>query len=178
MNKKENTKKKVFVVSSGAGEDYFVAAMFSTKEEALEYLDWMDDFYQLEEWELDEPYERKPHLYSILFNVKEDKITARIACGSPFDVYKGTICYMSGQFSVFIESDSKKRAIEQAKEIVRDALENEQTKFPYLRVKVIGNYGNPSTPYFDYKTGEMLVAEGEEILIDLPDFVKVRNIKK
>ena len=84
----------------------------------------------------------------------------------------------SAQLAREEERISKTRAIEQAKEIVRDALENEQTKFPYLRVKAIGHYGHSATAYFDYKTGEMLVAEGEEILIDLPDFVKVRNIKK
>lgn len=177
MNKKENTKKKVFVVSSGATEDYFVAAMFSTKEEALAYLDWKDDFYQLEEWELDEPYEREPHLYCILLNVAKAKFTAKIVCGSPYEVYKGAIHYDGSQFCAFIESNSKKSAIEEAEKRFHYVLENEQAKFPYLRVKIIRHTGSAVSPYFDYETGEMLVAEGHEIIIDLPDFVKVRKIK-
>lgn len=180
MNKKENTKKKVFAVSSGAGDDYCIEAMFSTKEDALAYLDWKDDSYQLEEWELDEPYERKPHFYDVFVDMETRRKIQATIMTVVLPEFKDTIRYTGKNSLRFrIESDSKSRAIEEAKERLDYVIQNEQTKFPYLRVNGVKFCnGVEMTASFDYNTGELVMVDNPDISVILPDFVKVRKIKR
>lgn len=55
---------KVFAVASGSYSDYGIDAVFSTKKKAEDFRDWGNQFvegaYQIEEWELDESWVKKP----------------------------------------------------------------------------------------------------------------------
>lgn len=168
--------KKLYLVSCGSGEDYYIAAIFSTEEKARDYLDWCDDTYQLEECECDEPFERYPHIYQIVIDLKSGLLReVKIAHG--IDEYKGTVRYMSpGLLYFLIESNSKRWATEEAMRLFDFVKANEKEMFPYLRVFFVRLYGGTTSGSFDYNTGELLLKEDQSVNTYLPDFVKVRRI--
>lgn len=60
--------KKVYAVSSGSYSDYGIDAIFSTKEKAEEFMQFIknDDYNKIEEYEIDPPeVDRIKHGYSI-----------------------------------------------------------------------------------------------------------------
>ena len=76
-----------------------------------------------------------------------------------------------------IMSDSRERAIKVASERYGEVMAQEQFKFPYLRVGVIKGYHNDGfkTPYYDFKTGEIVLRGSEEFGFELPAFIKTRK---
>jgi hypothetical protein len=47
--------------------------------------------------------------------------------------------------------------------------------YPYLRVGVLRHYSSMCPAFFDFKTGEMVLFDREELAVELPDFIKVRR---
>ena len=176
MNKDEN---KVFVVTSGEYSDYRIERVFSTRKKALEYLDTKDDGYTLEVFDLDEPIERKTQIYEISFELDKKKVWN---VSTTRDVrYKDTI-HIGGRYftnrktlDIYVESDSRIRALKIASERYGSIIAGEQPMFPYLRVGVLRHYGNMVPAFFDFKTGEMVLFDREELAVELPDFIKVRR---
>ena len=74
-----------------------------------------------------------------------------------------------------MESDSRKRALKIASERYGAIIAGEQTMYPYLRVGVLRHYSNMVPAFFDFKTGEMVLFDREELAVELPDFIKVRR---
>ena len=176
MNKDEN---KVFVVTSGEYSDYCIERVFSTRKKALEYLDTKDDEYTLEVFDLDEPVERKTQLYEISFELDKKKV---IDVDIYWDESYKDMIHIGGRYfrnkktlDIYVESDSRKRALKIASERYGAIIAGEQTMYPYLRVGVLRHYGNMVPAYFDFHTGELVLFDREELAVELPDFIKVRR---
>lgn len=176
MNKDEN---KVFVVTRGEYSDYRIERVFSTRKKALEYLDTKDDGYTLEVYDLDDPIERKTQIYEISFELDKKKVwSVRTMC----DVrYKDTI-HIGGRYfnnrktlDIYVESDSRKRALKIASERYGAIIAGEQIMYPYLRVGVLRHYSSMCPAFFDFNTGELVLFDSEELAVELPDFIKVRK---
>lgn len=173
--------KKVYVVTSGCYSDYRIERVFSTKELADDFCDRYDNDYQVVEYELDgEMPPREEKVFSIwmqldnkeVFSVSTRNIKERdyVHIGVTQNIYK--IKYI--EFCIL--SDSKERAIKVASERFGEVIAQEQFKFPYLRVGVIkGHYGDLKTPYYDFRTGEIVLRSGEEFVFELPAFIKTRK---
>ena len=177
MSKDEN---KVFVVTSGEYSDYRIERVFSTRKKALEYLDTKDDGYTLEVFDLDEPIERNTHVYKISFELDKKKVwNVSIVWDKR---YKDMIHIGSRYFNnrntldIYVESDSRKRALKIASERYGAIIAGEQTMYPYLRVGVLRHYSSSIYPaFFDFNTGEMVLFDREELAVELPAFIKVRR---
>ena len=176
MNKDEN---KVFVVTGGDYSDYTIYRVFSTRKKALEYLDTKDDSYRLEVYDLDEPIDRKTELYCITFRFDKKKVEdVQICCvGGKKDLIRARHRYNGvSVLDIYVESDSRKRALKIASERYGAVIAGEQTMYPYLRVDLIAHYGYKTEPaYFDFKTGEMVLFDHQELAVELPAFIKVRK---
>ena len=176
MTKEEG---KIFIVTTGEYSDYTIERVFSTRKKALEYLDTKDDEYRLEVFDLDKPIERKTQIYEISFELDKKKVWN---VSTTRDVrYKDTI-HIGGRYftnrktlDIYVESDSRKRALKIASERYGAISAGEQTMYPYLRVGVLRHYGNMVPSFFDFKTDERVRFDREELAVELPDFIKVRR---
>ena len=177
MNKDEN---KVFVITSGEYSDYRIERVFSARQKALEYLDTKDDDYRLEEYYLDEPIERQTQVFCISFELDEKKV--RKVSTRYGKCYKDLIqvceswCSDDSSLDIYVESDSKKRALKVASERYGAVIAGEQTMYPYLRVGVVRYYNGARPAYFDFNTGELVLADDQKLSVKLPDFIKVKRI--
>jgi hypothetical protein len=177
MNKDEN---KVFVVTTGEYSDYTIERVFSTRKKALEYLDTKDDEYRLEVFDLDKPIERKTQIYEISFELDKKKVWN---VSTTRDVrYKDTI-HIGGRYftnrktlDIYVESDSRIRALKIASERYGAIIAGEQTMFPYLRVGVLRHYGRMEPAFFDFHTGELVLIDNQQLAVELPAFIKVKQI--
>ena len=178
MKKEEN---KVFVITSGSYSDYQIDRVFSTRKQANDYLDTKDDSYQLEVFDLDEPIERKTKLYCITFRFDRKKVEGvRICCvdGKKDLIHARRTCYGETVLDIFIESDSRKRALKVASERYGAIIAGEQAMYPYLRVGLIPTFGVKNEPgYFDFNTGELVLLGNQVAPKDLPPFIKVKPQK-
>ena len=175
MKKEEN---KVFVITSGSYSDYHIDRVFSTRKQANDYLDTKDDNYQLEVYDLDEAYESKAELYCITFRFDRKKVEGvRICCvdGKKDLIHARRNYYGESMLDIFIESDSRKRALKVASERYGAIIAGEQTMYPYLRVGLMPTYGTKTEPaYFDFNTGELVLLDDQVAPKDLPPFIKVK----
>ena len=178
MNKDEN---KVFVVTTGEYSDYHIDRVFSTRKKALEYLDTKADSYTLEVFDLDEPIERTKQVYQICFSLDKKKVyKVDIREGKYADlihVHQWNGMGKMDMISIFVESDSRKRALKIASERYGAIIAGEQTMYPYLRVGVLRHYSNMCPAFFDFKTGELVLMPGQDLSTDLPAFIKVRKVE-
>ena len=179
MNKNEN---KVFVVTTGEYSDYTIDRVFSTRKKALEYLDTKDDEYTLEVFDLDEPIERRTQLYNIRFELDKKKVWRVITY---YDkrykdlIHIGERCFNNVKtLDIYIESDSRKRALKIASERYGAIIAGEQTMYPYLRIGVVRHYGNMKPAFFDFNTGELVLIDGHQLAVELPSFIKVKRLEK
>ena len=177
MNKDEN---KVFVITSGEYSDYRIERVFTTRRKALEYLDTKDDGYRLEEYYLDEPIERQTQVFRICFELDEKKVRRVGTVHGKY--YKDLIQVCEGWrdddplLDIYVESDSKKRALKVASERYGAVIAGEQTMYPYLRVGIVRAYGDARPAYIDFNTGELVLLDNEGLSVTLPDFIKVKRI--
>lgn len=174
-----NEKKQIFIITTGEYSDYSIDRVFSTRKKALEYLDTKDDEYTLEVFDLDEPIDCKTQIYEISFELDKKKVwNVRTTCDAR---YKDMI-HIGGRYfnnrktlDIYVESDSRKRALKIASERYGAIIAGEQTMYPYLRVGVLRHYSNMCPAFFDFNTGEMVLFDSEELAVELPDFIKVRK---
>lgn len=177
---KEKDENKVFVITRGEYSDYNIDRVFSTRRKANDYLDTKDDSYRLEVYDMDEPIERKTHIYEISFELDKKKVwNVSIECDKR---YKDTI-HIGGRYfnnrktlDIYVESDSRKRALKIASERYGAIIASEQTMYPYLRVGVLRHYSNMLPAFFDFNTGELVLFDREELAVELPPFIKVRKV--
>ena len=175
MKKEEN---KVFVITRGDYSDYHIERVFSTRKQANDYLDTKDDSYRMEVYDMDEPYESKAELYCITFRFDRKKVeNVQICCvgGKKDLIHARRTYYGESVLDIFIESDSRKRALKVASERYGAIIAGEQAMYPYLRVGLIPTFGAKKEPaYFDFNTGELVLLPGQDLPTDLPAFIKVR----
>ena len=170
---------KVFVITRGEYSDYHIDRVFSTRKQANDYLDTKDDSYQLEVYDLDEAYESKAEVYCITFRFDKKKVeNVQICCvgGKKDLIHARRTYYGESVLDIYIESDSRKRALKVASERYGAIIAGEQTMYPYLRVGVIPTFGAKTQPaYFDFNTGELVLLDGQALPKDLPPFIKVKQ---
>ena len=177
MKKEEG---KIFIVTTGDYSDYKIDRVFSTRKKALEYLDTQDNNYTLEVYDIDEPIERKTHIYQISFELDKKKVINVDARNSKH--YKDLIRIGGKYFNqrksldIFVESDSRKRALKVASERYRAIIAGEATMYPYLRVGVLRHCGNMVPAYFDFHTGELVLIDNQQLAVELPAFINVKRI--
>ena len=178
MSKEEN---KVFVITSGQYSDYHIDRVFSTRRQANDYLDTKDDSYRLEVYDMDEPYESKTKLYCITFRFDCKKVMdVSICCVKQKKdlIHVRRTIYGESVLDIFIESDSRKRALKVASERYGAIIAGEQTMYPYLRVGLIPTYRTKTeSAYFDFNTGELVLLGDQVQPKDLPSFIKVKRKK-
>jgi len=179
---KEKDENKVFVVTSGEYSDYRIDRVFSTRQKATEYLDTKDDNYTLEVFDIDEPIERRTQIYEISFELDKKKVW-RVS--TYYDKRLKDLIHIGGRYfnnvktlDIYIESDSRKRALKIASERYGAIIAGEQTMYPYLRVGVLRHYGNMRPAFFDFNTGELVLIDDHQLAVELPAFIKVKRIEK
>ena len=171
---------KIFIVTTGDYSDYTIDRVFSTRKKALEYLDTQDNNYTLEVYDIDEPIERKTHIYQISFELDKKKVIDVDARNSKH--YKDLIRIGGKYFNqrksldIFVESDSRKRALKVASERYGAIIAGEQTMYPYLRVGVLNHYGRMEPAFFDFHSGELVLIDNQQLAVELPSFIKVKQI--
>ena len=174
-------KKNVYIVTSGEYSDYHIVQVFSSKALADEFLDMHDDDYQVEVFELDKVMpERKRQIFVVNMDLKNKKV-GWTECRNYYekDLIRIEKKYDGTQYlSIYIESDSKKRAIKVASERFGAIIANEQIMYPFLRMGVMRRYGSLETPFYDFNTGELVIPKEYELGCELPDYVKVRKEAK
>ena len=177
-----NEKKQIFIVTTGEYSDYTIDRVFSTRQKALEYLDTKDDNYTLEVFDIDEPIERRTHLYEISFELDKKKVW-RVS--TYYDKRLKDLIHIGGRYfnnvktiDIYIESDSRKRALKIASERYGAIIAGEQTMYPYLRVGVLRHYGNMRPAFFDFNTGELVLIDDHQLAVELPSFIKVKRLEK
>ena len=176
MNEK---KQQIFIITTGEYSDYSIDRVFSTRQKAVEYLDTKDDNYRLEVFDLDEPIERRTQLYEISFQLDKKKVWS---CNTYYDKRYKDLIHIGGRYfnnvktiDIYVESDSRKRALKIASERYGAIIAGEQAMYPYLRVGLIPTFGAKKEPaYFDFNTGELVLLPGQDLPTDLPAFIKVR----
>ena len=179
MNKKEEN--KVFVVTTGEYSDYTIDRVFSTRQKAVEYLDTKDDNYSLEVFDIDEPIERRTQLYEISFELDKKKVW-RVS--TYYDKRLKDLIHIGGRYfnnvktlDIYVESDSRKRALKIASERYGAIIAGEQTMYPYLRVGVLRHYGNMRPAFFAFNTGELVLIDDHQLAVELPPFIKVKRLE-
>lgn len=177
---KEKDENKVFVITSGEYSDYHIDRVFSTRRKANDYLDTKDNSYRLEVYDMDESFESKTELYCITFRFDQKKVEdVQLCCvGRKKDLIRARRTY-SGEsmLDIYVESDSRKRALKVASERYGAIIAGEQTMYPYLRVGLIATYGCKTEPaFFDFNTGELVLMPHQDLPADLPAFIKVRKV--
>ena len=117
----------------------------------MEYLDTKDDEYTLEVFDLDEPIERKTQIYEISFELDKKKV---IDVDIYWDESYKDMIHIGGRYfrnkktlDIYVESDSRKRALKIASERYGAIIAGEQTMYPYLRVGVLRHYSNMCPPF-------------------------------
>lgn len=175
-------KQQIFIITTGEYSDYSIDRVFSTRQKAVEYLDTQDDDYRLEVFDIDEPIERRTQLYKISFELDKKKVW-RVS--TYYDKRLKDLIHIGERYfnnvktlDIYIESDSRKRALKIASERYGAIIAGEQTMYPYLRVGVLRHYSNMRPAYFDFHTGELVLFDDQQLAVELPSFIKVKRLEK
>ena len=115
--------KKIYIVTSGEYSDYFINAVFSTKEKAEEYIQQHGTDYRIEEYVVDEEIKKENKLWHIAFDIKNNNLqSAHSHTMNDFNIKYRDTCQLqysvsNGLSIVFsLEADTMDRAIKVAKE--------------------------------------------------------------
>lgn len=113
---------KVYIVTCGEYSDYGIAAVYSTEEQAYEYVDCNGTDFRVEEYDIDTTVEKKERIWEVFINTETYSV---LRCESGiygpamkdiirlYEVYgKGSVPYMA----LYIQCDTVKRACKIASE--------------------------------------------------------------
>ena len=133
----------------------------------------------LEVFDLDEPIERETQIYEISFELDKKKVRS---VSIAYDERYKDMIHIGGRYfnntetlDIYVESDSRKRALKIASERYGAIIAGEQTMYPYLRVGVLRHYSSMLPAFFDFNTGELVLFDLQELAVELPPFIKVRK---
>jgi len=170
---------KIYIITTGQYSDYGIVRIFSTRKKAMEYLDTKDNEYRLEVYDIDKPIKREKQMYCISFNLDKKKVHGVRTCDPKYAnmIHVRHWCFNQVKtLDIYVESDSRKRALKIASERYGAVIANEVTMYPYLRVGVIRHYEGMLPAYFDFTTGELILFKNQDLSIELPGFIKVKRI--
>lgn len=172
--------KKIYVITVGDYSDYGIDRIYSTSQKALEYLDTVSTEHRLEVYDLDEPIERHTQVYRVIFRFNKKEVYSAYAM--PDMCYKDLICFHDDPFDdsktidIYVESDGKKRALKVASERYGAIIAREETMYPYLRCSVVKDEYLTKTAHFDFYTGELVLVNNQQLITEIPEFIKA-NLK-
>lgn len=165
--------KKIYIVTSGSYSDYRIERVFSTKEKAEEFLDGVDDNYELEEYDIDKdvPAHVKK-IWTIRMNFLDKKNVCCYLSASPllvdtFRFYENNRDGYAGILEFIIETDSKSRAIKIASERWGFIKAEELIKYPYLRVGIMVK---KLYPRYDFNDGSIIVKSVDDFDDDFVNY--------
>lgn len=130
-------KDKAYVVTSGSYSDYEIECVFSTRDKAEEYLQYHDDEYRIEEYALDEVFEKNESVWQITIDLSSDEVHVRKEFHPLGDAYIKTLNCMtlrkkpyyykdkSCKFQTWMKTTTRDRAISIARERLVAARSNE-----------------------------------------------------
>ena len=170
--------KKIYIVTCGEYSSYCIDRVFSTRKLAEEYLDTVDDDYEIEEYNIDEPIERKTEIFEIGIRTKDKQVlTVQTWCSREKDmIVYCTENHRGEMLKLYVESDSRERAIKIASERFGQVFANEQVMYPYLRTQVIKKYGGGTFPIYNFKTGAIIVFDDTQFVSKMPEWVKTEFV--
>lgn len=132
---------KIYIVTCGEFSDYDIAAVFSTKEKAEEYVDCYGTDFRVEEHDIDTPVEKKESIWRVCINTETYNVfTCETGIWGPkmkdvislVEFYgKGSIPYLM----LYIQCDTVKRASKIASERLAQVKAN-----PMFYSKVFNKY--------------------------------------
>ena len=161
---------KVYIVTSGDYSDYHIAAVFSTREKAEEYVDAHGSDYRVEEYPVDDAEVKKNEsIWLVSVNWKTGKvISANPENLSEYYADKeGTVQYQRGYdnyLDFVLKADSMARAKKVASERFMQVKALHAVKFPLLMKEcVIEDYICKIYPFYDYNTGKILLYEDSKM---------------
>lgn len=108
---------KVYVVTAGCYSDYHIVAVFSTKEKAEEYIAYHGTNYRMEEYDLDEEFEREESVWCVSIDMRDGTAsTFKYDC----DTVDVNTCNIEecGQRTIYfyVRADKSERAVKIAYE--------------------------------------------------------------
>lgn len=179
---------KVFIVTSGSYSDYHIEAVFSTNEKAEEYINNRcdDGVNGIEEYEMDEPCERKTSIYWCSVDTKTNKITVESRCDCEIGIYKeekDTLHCSRNLFSnalevlFYIETDTMDKARKITAERWQQVRALEKVCFPRLFEKCVVSehqiyrsttrYADADYPVYNFVTKQIILRKGQRLVEDL-----------
>lgn len=176
---------KVFIVTSGSYSDYHIEYVASTYEKAEEYIqdNCDDDVNPIEEYEVDEKYERKTTIYWCSVNTKTDKITVESRTDEECSFYAKSKDLMKlSRFGYekllyfYISTDSMDKARRITEERWAQVKALWRTCFPRLFEKCVAEkhsigydfrYADLDYPTYNFITKEVCLKNGQYLVEDL-----------
>ena len=145
---------KVWIVTDGDYSDYRIVAVFSTEEQANDFIKYTGKGDSVIEMDVDKPYERKDRVWRIDMALLDHKVIYTDIENS-YDNLKDCIRlrrYSRGDaLSLWIEADNLERAVKIANERIGQVLAG-----AYMFYKNAFLASGDNKPYVSYKTGEIV----------------------
>lgn len=173
---------KAYIVTSGSYSDYHIEYVASTYEKAEEYIqdNCDDDVNPIEEYEVDEKFERKTTIYWCSVDTKTDKITVESRTdGECYFYTKSKDLMKLSKFGYekllyfYISTDSMDKARRITEERWAQVKALWRTCFPRLFEKcVVTNhniikYADIDYPTYNFVTKEICLEENQCVIDDL-----------
>lgn len=108
---------KVYVVTAGCYSDYHISAIFSTQEKAEEYIAYHGTDYRMEEYPIDEEFEREESVWRVSIDL-QDGLTSTVRHNR--DCAEVNTCqivsFWRQKINFYVRADTSERAIKIARE--------------------------------------------------------------
>lgn len=167
---------KVYIVTSGEYSDYHIDRVFSTRKKAQEFLDHIGKAgFNIEEYDVDEKTPRGVFSYQVIIPDYSGRKT-RVSLQEPFteyekDAFRYTLDPYNEAYCFNIQAKDAPHAIKIASERLMQ-IRAMKYLFPRLYDECVRsvhrraalNIPIMSTPWYNYRTKEIVLKEGEYII--------------
>lgn len=153
--------KKIYIVTSGEYSDYGIDAVFTTKENAVEYVEQHGTDYNIEEYNLDEEVVKETKLWFIEFEIESQEIKHASPTTYNIDKNKDTCKvteYLSSKpyITFYVEANTMDRAIKIASERFASVKANEYIWLRLTRPYAMRGIFGKKFEIFNVKTNEFI----------------------
>lgn len=151
---------KIYIVSSGSYSDYYIEAVFSTREKAKEYIDHNGLGFEIEEHEMDEPFDKGVKLWEVVLDWNKFDV---IRCTKHEQAlpYVGYVQYRNREsLKILVRADTVQRAVKAASEKLRQVKALADVKYPFLKKRIVSHSPMDRMndyPMYNYQTGAIIL---------------------
>ena len=153
---------KVYIVTSGEYSEYYIDAVFSTRKKAEEFVDYNGPSFEIEEYEMDVPFEKSVKLWKVTldFNNFNMVYCDRHRQQPP---YVEAVQYITDRsnnmemIDIIVKSDTVTGAVKSASEKLTQVKALMEIKFPQLKKKIVSLYRSIYYPIYNYRTGAIIL---------------------